>query len=614
MDNYKDQDELFLLLELAMTGRADDSQLMRLQWLLEHDSEARELYARAWMLDVDLRQVLQSSSGMNLHVDSCAACEDESSADTVKPAPHTSWQHKCRTLIGKYPYYLAVSLLLVVGVVGYTAGRNNWANTGERLARSNGPSAAEEARNWQTSAIPLQARDLRVHLTKASRCVWGNATGDSKVFNPGNVERGESLELLEGFATFAVVADNWEASIQIEGPAGIVVTSEALPALRHGQMLVNVTSASKPLVVDLPYAEVNLMPGSEVGVLAFGGLCEVHVFRGVASVESLWNMAADADVRSDGAYVVPEGTSISMGVTDANYIKLTEGAANRGMFDASEFRKGGQLVVTNDYIEQVLAAKPIAYWRFEQIIGGLIENTVQDNYALRVYGDVCIDGLTGNRFLSFPLDENAGHQRFLCTTKPITSALPGDYSIEFWVNPSHFHTATIFTFLVPEMGRREMMTTWNDNPVSQHGLLIELGGFSGKVGLMQPRRIRSVHRSPADCVGGTSSFSDRDYTIREWQHVTCVKQGKKLCVYLNGELVSQAEDDTNLPGNLSAVIGQISDTRFERSFYGQIDELAVYDHALSVDEIRSHRQAAHFVGTSLSLRSATSQGLDRKSE
>jgi hypothetical protein len=576
------ENELFLLVELAMTGRADESQLRRLNSMLESNPEARELYARAWMLDVDLRQVYRTAE---FDVEAFEVSAVEPRGNRVADAGR--WKPHLRQLGLHHSAYWVAAAVLLAGLVGYLFGHSSDERPVAGLAIGDGR---------QDSTGQVESGDIHFRLTKASRCVWGESSNAVSHFQPGGVHGGESLELLEGFATFALDAENWDATVQIEGPAAIVVTSQELPALRQGQMLVNLTSAAKPLSIGLPFAEVHLMPGSEVGVVAYGGLCEVHVFKGLASIKSLWNLSSRSKSYHNRTCVVAQGSSIALEAQDGNLTTSAEGAANRGMFDPAEFMKGGQLVVTKKYVDQVVAAQPVAYWRFEDIEDGVVRNTIQDRFDLAVHGDLRVNGLTGNRYLNFTLDESADHQRYLYSLEPITTSLPGDYAIECWINPSHYHTSTLLAFLISEVGRHETHATWNGPRASDHGMLVEIGGFSGDGGIMQPRKVRYVHRNPVGFAGGKATYSNTIYKVREWQHVVCQKEGDVMRVFLNGKQCSQAKDPKSLAPDLIAVIGQISDARFERSFYGQLDELAIYDRALTADEITEHYDAAQFIG------------------
>lgn len=578
------ENELFLLIELAMTGRADESQMRRLGTLLEHDPVARELYARAWMLDVDLQRVYQSGGATPFGIDSCEPPPD--SDRKVALAPRRTWARYGR--LANSLSWVAAAVVVAV-LCGYLLGV---------VATRSGLYGQQPAVAGGATPLPQAGSNLRVQLTKASQCVWGDSVGLTGGLSPRGVHGGETLELLEGFATFAVNADDWQAKVQIEGPAAIVVTSQGLPALRQGQMLVNLTSAVEPLSVGLPFAEVHLLPGSEVGVMAFGGWCEVHVFRGAASIEGLWSLPSGKRSHRDRTCVVAEGSSVALESHGGNLRIAAESTANRGMFDVKEFLKGGQLVVTEKYVNKVLSAKPIAYWRFEEIVDGVVLNAVQDRFHMKVEGDLQLHGLIGNRHANFSLDDTANYPRFLRTREPITSELPGDYTIEWWMNPSHFHTSTLLAFLVPEKDKESLPASKGHNWSTDHGLLLEIGGSSGQQSIMQPRRLRYVHRNPVGYTGGSATYGKSNYRIREWQHVVCQKEGDTMRAYINGEQCSEATDATKLAPELIAVVGQLSDFRFERSFYGQIDEMAIYDRALSEEEIASHYRSVQFIDRS----------------
>ena len=62
-------------------------------------------------------------------------------------------------------------------------------------------------------------------------------------------------------------------------------------------------------------------------------------------------------------------------------------------------------------------------------------------------------------------------------------------------------------------------------------------------------------------------------------------------MYLNGELVGKTSDPTQFgvsPGQI--LLGKLSVHRSEdhRTFYGRMDEVAIYHRALSTEEIRQH--------------------------
>ena len=59
-------------------------------------------------------------------------------------------------------------------------------------------------------------------------------------------------------------------------------------------------------------------------------------------------------------------------------------------------------------------------------------------------------------------------------------------------------------------------------------------------------------------------------------------------LYINGEFAGEGEDTSKLPRGLRLLVGRLYPERQIRPFKGQLDELALYDRALSIDEIQSH--------------------------
>lgn len=62
-------------------------------------------------------------------------------------------------------------------------------------------------------------------------------------------------------------------------------------------------------------------------------------------------------------------------------------------------------------------------------------------------------------------------------------------------------------------------------------------------------------------------------------------------LYIDGEVVASGESDTNLAPHLLLAIGQAGVMSSKAIFVGQLDEMAMYDHALSEEEIRRHFNA-----------------------
>jgi hypothetical protein len=102
-----------------------------------------------------------------------------------------------------------------------------------------------------------------------------------------------------------------------------------------------------------------------------------------------------------------------------------------------------------------------------------------------------------------------------------------------------------------------------------------------------------VHRNPAGSTGGKGCFSESAYVLRKWQHVVCTKDEEALRLYIDGKLAAQEADTRELATGVRALIGQLrpqASNRLvvERPFIGELDEIAVYDRTLNVEELLLH--------------------------
>ena len=77
---------------------------------------------------------------------------------------------------------------------------------------------------------------------------------------------------------------------------------------------------------------------------------------------------------------------------------------------------------------------------------------------------------------------------------------------------------------------------------------------------------------------------------RTWNHVALVRDGSRVAVYLNGNPAPEISGEAAPDKSPALFVGGRSDK--EATFEGRIDEVAIYGHALSPQEIRRHYQLA----------------------
>jgi hypothetical protein len=316
-------------------------------------------------------------------------------------------------------------------------------------------------------------------------------------------------------------------------------------------------------------------PNSDVGLIGFGSLAEVHCFAGRVAVESPW-------LRSEGDNVASVSLSAGDGLqfddVGGAMLETREIAAEQQQFTPQVSMSSDFLSVSPRYVREIMRANPVAYWRFEELSGGVVQNEIGPTHQGRVKGQVRLAGPSGNRALQVGIDASPGS---IVASESWDDVLSGDFSIELWMKPSHHHLGSMVGFV----GDFDLVDKRN-----KHGVLLETCGPSGPSDWLRVNRLRFLHRSQltANSAHGVSCFSTNAYRARRWQHVVAVKEGSDLRLFLDGELAQTAHDEQATPRGLQLVIGQLYTETVERFFIGQLDEAAIYDRPLSASEVARH--------------------------
>jgi Concanavalin A-like lectin/glucanases superfamily len=429
------------------------------------------------------------------------------------------------------------------------------------------------------AAVLQDSNFVDARIVGGTRCVWDSAGIQTVAWNH-SLRDGDSLQLLEGIAELALEHRSTVAELIMEGPAAIVLARQAVPSLRYGKITVATEAPSNNrFPVETPFGRVMLEAGTEVGISAFGGAAEVHVFTGVATVESPWLVSPEQGIVSK---VVSAGQALFFDGVGAMALRVAEGPARREGFTPQVSMQSDFLAVGPDYVREIHEASPLAYWRFERESrrsdqnGELVLNDVSDRFHGRLRGKVRWVGPEGNQAIEFGVTPEPGS---MVVDESWSEALDGDFTLESWIKASHYHLGSILGFI----GEFD----WQDRR-NKHGILLEVGGTSQPSSIHQPERIRFLHRPKLGVQGGVACFSERPYQPRRWQHIAAVRDGDHLRLYLDGELVSSAKDASRMTLGLQLVLGQLYTETVERFFVGHVDEVAIYDRALKETEIRRH--------------------------
>jgi hypothetical protein len=325
-----------------------------------------------------------------------------------------------------------------------------------------------------------------------------------------------------------------------------------------------------------------LAPGSAVVDLGteFGfnvgpdGRAELMVFEGQAEVSVL-----DGEGHTLRSALLEEKHSVRV---DPAAGRIREEALSPDSFVAAPELVCPTLALDAAYADAVRRAAPWGYWRFEALDGGAVPNEVAGGPALRAAGPLALAGAPGeNRSVVF-----APKQPEQALVLDGTWAPPRDqgFAVELWLLSERFRLSALVGLVADAKGRAE-----------RHVSLIELLGRSHAL-LYEPCTVRFLDRWPPGSTGGGNVFSTCRYVPYRWHHLVAQKAGDRLELYIDGEPagVGQVESGAGtapcrlLLGRLK----QSPDTlpNQVRPFVGRLDELAVYDRPLTLEEIRRHRE------------------------
>jgi hypothetical protein len=226
-------------------------------------------------------------------------------------------------------------------------------------------------------------------------------------------------------------------------------------------------------------------------------------------------------------------------------------------------------------VRAIQDAKPVCYWRFESVEGNRVHNEMGSSFEGELRGDYRWIGPNGNQALELGVAPNPGSMR---VNESWDNVLAKDFSFEFWMRPSHYHVGTILGFAGPfdPVARK--------NP---YGIAVETQGGWGNGATTN--RMRFLNRVPVTMFSpGGSLYSGRRYATRRWQHVVAVRDENSMKLYLDGELFQIGRPAAKTPAGLQLIVGQLYTDALDRPFIGYLDELAIYDRALSEDEVHEH--------------------------
>ena len=223
-------------------------------------------------------------------------------------------------------------------------------------------------------------------------------------------------------------------------------------------------------------------------------------------------------------------------------------------------------------VAAVLAARPVAYWRLDELAGpSALDGTDQNRHAIYEPGVVFfLDGPAADRFSTDGQQNRAAHfagGRLRCPPLELGSA----YSVSLW-----------FWNGMPVDGREctgWMFSRGRDQVAGTHGDHLGIGGTAGDSG-----KLVFLHGDEKD---GARWVAGRTEIRRwSWNHVVLVRDDQAVRVYLNGQ--PQPEIETTSPPGWLAELDQLffgGRCDNQHNWEGRLDEVAVFGRALSTEDV-----------------------------
>ena len=381
------------------------------------------------------------------------------------------------------------------------------------------------------------------------------------------------LRFVSGRATLSMLTG---VVLDVEGPADFELINSDRVLCHRGRIRARVPAGAEGFLVLGPSSAVVDL-GTEFGVnVGDDGKMRGQVFKG----------------RLEAALLNAEGThqrSFFLDAARAKASKAFQIDSRQGHIEiiasSEDYVRASvpiapPLPLDPGYPAAILRSRPWSYWRFSAIHGGIVLNEIPDRPPLQSTGPIRLAaGRDGNYWAEFHAFDGG---QFLEMRDPWHPTWRPGYAIEFWCLPELIGHGSLVSLVTPK-------------DTDHHVFLMELTSRN-RLTIHKPASIRLLHRWPPGWEGGDNTYSHEPYVPYRWHHVVGQVNGDHIELYLNGRLSSNlsiAPEHSDLPCHL--VLGRLTNQpgtglSVDRPFVGRMDEVALYDHPLTVEEIRDHHR------------------------
>lgn len=557
--------ELRALIDAICEGSASPEQVARLEELVLADPRAEELYITYMHMHADLLRefgVAAPRFGDDGREPPVGVDPDRRAADVGGPVSSGGHPFGRPASRGRWTAARLVAAALLMAATVALAGP--W------IARLAGPRAGAGAR-LAASGRSYPKVDFAKGLAMVvglDRVEW--EADDAPQPSAGDLLPAGRFRFRSGRATLSMLTG---VSLVVEGPADLEFLSHERVFCHRGKLRARVPEGAEGFIVSGTGSAVvdlgtefgmNVEPDGTMRGKVFEGRVEAAVLNESGTIQRSRMMKAKGNIFA----IDPKNSQIEARPGADEFVSASDLVAP-------------PLVLDPGYRSAVLEARPWAYWRFDEITDGSVANEVPGHPPLRAVGPLRLtEPMAGNRTVVFGPGKVV---QYLTMDRLWHAARHPGYAVELW-------------FLSEAIGHSALVSTTVPADTNFHQFLLELTSKDRGSLLHQPASIRFLHRCPPGTGGGDNLYSHNLYVPYRWHHVVGQINGDRMELFIDGEPtppLSVDPDDADAPcqfllGRLSTVPRH--DQTWARPLVGQMDEVALYEHPLSIEEIRRHHR------------------------
>ena len=357
-------------------------------------------------------------------------------------------------------------------------------------------------------------------------------------------------------------------SVTFDAPFRAELISHDRILLSEGRARVRVPEGAEGFRLESPAFDVVDLGTEFAAVVNPDGTGTCRVFEGKADVSLLDSIG---EVKRTKRLSASESVRVDPAIQDLRLIEEADA-------DYPEIKQPPRpnLALRPSYAAEMMLMQPAGYWRFEEIRDNEVADEIEGGARLQAAGTAAIATESGGNHSGALMWK--GETEFFQIPSRTAPLLEGDFSICLF---AQFEWLQNFA-LISAMRY--------DDEVQGNSFVLQAYGSFRRTG-MNGTGLHAVLRDPPAWDGGVEVFGNTLLRPLHWHHVAAVRAGNQLTLYLDGVVVGCEPAGARPLDCRQIYVGRLNanaaQSRMEaRGLVGHIDELAIFERALTEEEIR----------------------------